>query len=87
LEAESGQGLGQGTIGSTRVNSSQRIDKKIVIIIVLKPDSMVNPGEDPSHESEGLTQVDPNLQKKKSIKFYPCFISGQPGHWSTRVFE
>jgi hypothetical protein len=87
LEAESGQGLGQGTVGSTRVNSSQRIDKKIVIIIVLKPDSMVNPGEDPGHESEGLTQVDPNLQKKKSIKFYPCFISGQPGHWSTRVFE
>jgi hypothetical protein len=79
LEAESGQGLGQGTIGSTRVNSSQRIDKKIVIIIVLKPDSMVNPGEDPSHESEGLTQVDPNLQKKKINKILPMFYLRSTG--------
>jgi hypothetical protein len=37
------------------------MSKKIVIIIVLKPDSRVNPGKDPGHESEGSTQVDPNL--------------------------
>jgi len=61
LGAEPGQRLGQGTVRSTRVDSSQHMSKKIVIIIVLKPDSRVNPGKDPGHESEGSTQVDPNL--------------------------
>jgi hypothetical protein len=66
LETEPGQELGQGTVGSTRVDSSQHMNKKIIIIIVLKLDSRINPGKDSGHESEGSTQVDPNLQKNQS---------------------
>jgi hypothetical protein len=41
---------------------------KFVIIIVLKPNLMTDPGHDLDHGSGGLTRVDPLLFKKKKQK-------------------
>jgi len=43
---------------------------KMVIIIILKLDSGVNPGQDPSHESGGSTWVDRGQCMNKSYYYH-----------------
>jgi hypothetical protein len=66
--------------GSTRVNLGQ--DKiKIVIIIILKLDLIVNLGQGLGHELRGATWVDLDQCKDKSCYFYSfkTRLGGRPG--------
>ena len=42
------------------------VKKKIIIIIVLKPNSGTDPGQDPGHESRGSIRVGSSQRKNKS---------------------
>jgi hypothetical protein len=63
----------------------------MVIIIVLKLDSGVNPGQDPSHESGGSTWVDRGQCMNKSCYYhnFKTWLGGwlrqDLGHRSTQV--
>jgi hypothetical protein len=53
--SRSGQGPGHRSRGSTWVDQSEHIDKKMVTIIVLKFNSQGDPMQDWDHKSVGLT--------------------------------